>query len=396
MRKNLGCSVSINYKNYKNYKNKFKGLSYKGYPLDRVLGSYLIHMEYEGGREFAMRTLFSNAEVNLTNDDLLITYTTERIDYQMLMKAYFPEGRFQCLSSSTSLKAQLKKYYMPIMMSFFSTFVFLKRNNCFLKFNYKELLLLAYSIRVIDNLEKKEIKCKRYIAFNSSYKLESFLSFYFRKRHIPTYSLQHGMYFNYPIDNVPKDIINYENICSQYIFCWGEYSQNVIDKFKYSDTKSIVVGNPLVCPPLKRNHESESIYVLLPRLIYLTESLELLSMLPDNFKYLIRPHPSIKENIEECVLSSKNMTLDTSESGIEMMSKLTFRAVIAFNSTMVFQAVHQEQKLLCFERNTELDLAGFNSFKSVGELNNLLGKEIKNNSSKLSYYKEFEGLNWVL
>jgi len=91
-------------------------------------------------------------------------------------------------------------------------------------------LLIAVSIefKIIEQLVKQHIECDKYIAFDSSYLVEFFLSFYFRSRGIETYSLQHGMYFKYT-NGTPFDAINYENACADELLVWLMFSKSEIE-----------------------------------------------------------------------------------------------------------------------------------------------------------------------
>lgn len=383
-----------NFRLYKKIKNKFQFLKYNDYPLDRVLGSYIALNVYGGGWKYLFKVFFSNVSINIKNDKVLITYSTERSDYKDLMKGYFPDSNYQSLvdDNRVSIYSIILKNMFSVIHSIFLCFLYLVKNRALFKFNVKEFLLISFSIRVINYLECKNIECDKYIAFNSSYKLESFLSFYFKKRGIPTYTLQHGMYFDYPENNIPKDVINYENICADNIFCWGEFSLKVINKFKPRETKVILVGNPLVQPARKdKCANSDKVYVLLPRALYLKEAIKLLSILPDKFGYIIRPHPSMKNDVISFIRDKKNMEIDTYTSAYKLLQSVSFKAVIAFNSTMVFLAIHENQRVFYYADNSEINLEGFNTFDSEENLIDLF-EHHHPLSDRRSYYAPFKAI----
>ena len=134
------------------------------------------------------------------------------------------------------------------------------------------ILALSIAFKIIDELEKQDIQCEKYIAFNSSYLVESFLTYYFRNRGIKTYSLQHGMYFNY-INDTPYDVINFENVCADKLLVWGEYSKKEITPLMPKSSDCAVFGYPdSKFPVISSQVSSDKILVLLPRDIYLDKT----------------------------------------------------------------------------------------------------------------------------
>jgi hypothetical protein len=386
--------MNSKYKKYKKIKSLLKSKAYKGYPLHLVLGSYIGMLIWKPTKLLYLRYFLLNPSslINIESNKVLLTYSTKRSDYIELMRGYFENEAPQYVRIENS-KLDIILGFPSSVYSFFKAVLFLKSVKC--KTSDKVLLLCVVSIalKVISQLEKKELNCDKYIAFNSSYLIEAFLSFYFRNKGIPTYSLQHGIYFNY-VNTIPFDIMNYENVCADKLLVWGEYSKEQVEPFLPNTSEAVVYGYPYETSSFK--NKSESILVLLPRDIYLSESLQLLTYLKRYKKnYVIRPHPSIKLSVSEHIEVSSNISLDTNNTLRETLMSTQFEAVIGFNSTSIFEASLYKQNVLLFKTdNQEFDNPGFKEFNISSDLYFKLDSFEQNICSNYFFkeVKEYDGI----
>ena len=141
-----------------------------------------------------------------------------------------------------------------------------------LRLSIKEyLFILPYlirSIKLIDYINESNLSCKQYVALNSSVGIESFLSLYFKSKGIPTYSLQHGMYYEFK-NTLPYDFINYENICADKLLAWGKYTSDQISTYATYKDQICIYGFPFDdTSSANLSGNIGKILILLPRSMY--------------------------------------------------------------------------------------------------------------------------------
>jgi hypothetical protein len=375
------------YKEYKKLKGLLEGKSYKGYPLHLVLGSYLGMMIWKPSLSRFIRYILLNVKnFKFPNSEKTInTFSVKRDDYLDLIKAYFPDSKPQYLRVDNGNKQE-----KPVLSAFMSitafvrSCIFASTIKCSLKERLKLIVALSIAFKVIDELEKQNIQCEKYIAFNSSYLIESFLCYYFRKRGVKTYSLQHGMYFNY-INDTPFDVINFENICANELLVWGEYSKKEIELLIPKSSSCMVFGYPKSrFPTVLSPAPMDKVLVLLPRNIYLDNTFLLLEYLKKyDLQYIVRPHPSVAAEVKQVVEPQKNFELDTNAILSETLAKFKYKAVISFNSTAVFEAALCEQNVFLFTTDKdEFRNPGFREFDLDSNFADELDKNINRIGSR--------------
>lgn len=366
------------YNSYKGLKALLDGHAYKNYPLNLVLGSYLGMMTWKPSFSLYFQYIFLNIRKFSfpISQPVIYTYSTNRNDYTSLIKGYFPDANLQYVRVENSKREMLLGCFSSFFYLFTALFYSFKVKCC-MQDRLKLIVALSLGFKVIDELEKKVIKCDKYIAFNSSYLIESFLSYYFRLRGIKTYSLQHGMYFNY-CDETPYDVINFENVCAEKLLVWGRFSLNEIKQIVPQSTECFLFGYPDSQYPTKPPESKvEEVLVLLPRDIYLDDVKVLLEYLKKySFNYVIRPHPSISKYVSSVILNEAQFGLDTNSILSTTLSKYLYSAVIAFNSTAVFEASLYSQNVFLFKSSkTEFINPGFNDFNINDNLIEILSKK---------------------
>lgn len=365
------------YKKYKTVKEATKHLRYRGYPIASVIGSYVagkVWREKWSLKNELFRILLQ-PQFNLLCDSkkVLVTYRIDRQDYLDLLKLYTGD-------KITAQKLDEPNYvnftFHNLLSSFFYT---IKAFSLLLiyRVNIRSFTFIfsnvVFALRVIDYLEKRKWACKSYFAFNSSHGLESFLSYYFRKKGIKTYSFQHAAYYKYE-NIIPKDIINYENVCANTLLVWGSYTCEIIEEFLPANTKCLIYGYPGVTSEViaEKKKKDDRILVALPRKIYFEESVKLLeSLASTKHKFLIRPHPSIRESVEILLSNKKfkNFEIDLTASLKCQLRRFKFCAVISFNSTVLFQSILFGQNVILYRTTkNEFTISGLSEVREKDDL----------------------------
>lgn len=335
-----------------------------------VLGSYIAQNIWKepSVRLWFRQILFKfNLKLNNLEREVLSTYSTDRSDYLELIHNYLGKDSNPLLVRNKDTKKDLLSSPLSDIRYAFRAAVFVRRLNLsrWQKINLLPVLSIGY--KIIDALESFDIKCEKYVAFNSSYLIESFLSYYFRIRGVMTFSLQHGMYYKYQ-NKIPIDIINYENVCAEVLLTWGRYSSEQINEFLPNSSRALIYGYPLKQTLKKKILNSEDILIVLPRSIYWDLSkyvLERLKSLNVLGKFILRPHPSISLNVQDWLArqDGNKFCIDSTKSLSEAFERTLFSAVIGFNTTAVFQALLHDQNIIIYEsEDDEFENPGFKSF----------------------------------
>jgi hypothetical protein len=324
--------------------------------------------------------LIVRINVNLLNsspDTALLTYSLQRNDYFELITGFIKSRKFENISVEMILTRK-SNFLEFIALTFLGLFSSVKISNVTLIEKLVLNLMIAFAKKNIDILEKEKCEFSKYIAFNSSFKFESFLSYFFRIRGIKTYSLQHGMYFKY-LNDIPIDVINYENICSNTLLCWGSFTQSEIHDYVPADSSA-----DLDIYPRDSNDKidvvdrTDTIYVLLPRLKYQKEIIHLISSLTKtNLKVLIRPHPKMRDKIDMMINNVPNFTLDNEKSLSLTLQKNNFSCCLGFNTTALFEAVLFGQRVIQYNSgNDEFEMPDVAKVSNEELIREILPKNI--------------------
>jgi len=358
------------FERYKRLKALLTTSSCNDYPLDKVLGSYLAHFVWLKNTSklrffvYCLRTSYSVA----VTTNILITYQSPRPSYKKFLLDYanikgIDPNSITPIQSETRTTREIAAF----IYRYFRFFKSYKSQTMFESLLLNFLTTLADAI--ITQLESKELTCTKQIAFNSSYLFESFLSYYFRKRAIPTFSLQHGMYFRY-LNQIPLDVINYENICAENFLSWGEFSTTEIKPYLPNDVKIIqdLYPQPKITHATKK---SEKILILLPRDIYIKEISSLLSILcndPTEVTFLVRPHPTARRMVAKICSLHNSLELDAEESLYNTLTKYDYKYCVGFNTTALYEAGLHNQKLVQFiSSNDEFIIEDIAKFSNIND-----------------------------
>lgn len=360
------------FEKYKFIKSKLRQKSIDGYPIDRVMGSYLAREIWSNKYQkiiLFLYMIFLRYSFK-SNSNILLTNPSKRESYKTLIKNFCIQNNY-----NENIVTQIKIRPRSILNLFKFFFIFLRsiefKNNIKFSDNLLMSFFNSYARITIDELESIDLYAEKYIAFNSSYFFESFLCFYFKKRGVQTSSLQHGIYYQYE-NEIPFETINYENICADELICWSQFT---IDQIKNIVPKDVVLikNNYPYATESKRHKNSlqiNKILVLLPRIKYKKEIVNLIDILKKtNENFLIRPHPSSKRLAKSVIKGLKKFSIDVNNDLYKTLLSGQFNYCISFNTTATFEAVLFRQRVVNYVcGNDEFFLKSipkFNSYQSL-------------------------------
>ena len=360
------------FEKYKFIKSKLRQKSIDGYPIDRVMGSYLAREIWSNKYQkiiLFLYMIFLRYSFK-SNSNILLTNPSKRESYKTLIKNFCIQNNY-----NENIVTQIKIRPRSILNLFKFFFIFLRsiefKNNIKFSDNLLMSFFNSYARITIDELESIDLYAEKYIAFNSSYFFESFLCFYFKKRGVQTSSLQHGIYYQYE-NEIPFETINYENICADELICWSQFT---IDQIKNIVPKDVVLikNNYPYATESKRHKNSlqiNKILVLLPRIKYKKEIVNLIDILKKtNENFLVRPHPSSKRLAKSIIKGLKKFSIDVNNDLYKTLLSGQFNYCISFNTTATFEAVLFRQRVVNYVcGNDEFFLKSipkFNSYQSL-------------------------------
>ena len=194
------------------------------------------------------------------------------------------------------------------------------------------------------------------------------------------------MYFKYKND-IPMDVINYENVCAENLICWGDYTINEIRNEIPNDVSIIKGKYPYSLATYNKRPTCEKVLLLLPRNVYKPEIKQLLEIIKlSSLKYIVRPHPTIHKYITKLLNKIPTAKLDIQYELSETLSDYEYKFCISFNTTAMFEAALYEQKIIQYKSNNdELFIENVPSFKNLNEFEDVTSKEI-NRTIDTEYY----------
>ena len=329
-------------------------------------------------------------------DEILVTLPSNRKSYKKLVSNFLSMKEY---SDKNLRNISIKPRSLFILINFSYKFLkdFRRDKEVSLYDNFLLIFLRTYGLITIQELEENNFKSKKYIAFNSSYLFESFLSFYFKKRGVPTSSLQHGIYYQYN-NLTPFETINYENICADELLCWSEFTINQIKSLVPKDVKLTEDFYPLLRQSKvhKNNLGIDKVLVMLPRIKYKNEIINLLNILKkSNEKFLIRAHPTSKKFVFKLIFNYKNLQLDSQDHLDATLLAGNYKFCISFNSTTVFETMIYDQTIVQYvSGNDEFFIDSLPHFSSLDELEKIKLRKLRKLDN--SYYYLNPGSNFRL
>ncbi len=244
------------------------------------------------------------------------------------------------------------------------------------------LAALTYSIRYFESVERKGLvrDIESLIAYNSSNMPECFITTACKRNGVPTFSLQHGLYYDY-LTPPPIAIINYENVTADALLVWSEFCRGQIERFFLRHDRPLDFAMPVAgyLKPTPTPDPSQAagnrILCLLPRsgVESSMRLVKLLGGLPERYQVLLRPHPSLKKN--KAFLQTVPATLEMDENPLleTTLAQNDFRLAVGFNTTSLFDTLLFNVPCALYETpQTSFDAPGLPHFTSDTQLLQLL------------------------
>lgn len=317
---------------------------YKGYPIDKIVAVDIISLVYNK-KQFSVRELlniFSTRRIHLPKESevLYSIGNYKRADYYELLSFVRTDIDSDLLDLSL-----VDKTFCFSIKNLYQAFRLVFRNDIGLGFLSKLSLLasVTYSMNVIDYLESQSLsKIRIFCSFCSNLTDEAILDFYFQKKKIPTYTLQHGLWFLF--DSPPIDVIIYENLVANRLLCWGQYTKDEFVKYGIDESRLIVAGYPKKIKQLvalNLNKRKKRIVILFARVLFDSNNLELISLIANMNKEVdveFKLHPSLC--IEKYKSLAKKYGFKLAPSGTiqDLLSNGEYDYSISYNSTAYYDS----------------------------------------------------------
>lgn len=238
---------------------------------------------------------------------------------------------------------------------------------------------MAHYMNTIDFIEKLSIPVpKVYCSLCSTLSYEGILDRYFSKRGASTYTLQHGIYV--PFKKPVLDMVLYENMVSDHILCWGEFTRHNLIKYGVPKEKIIIGGYPHPTSSLRPHsyHSSSPTFlVLLARATYDTNNIKLLQIisglkarLHPGTRILVKTHPSLDMVKYKNLCGSYGFELIQDKTINEIFHNPQFDFSMAYNTTAYFESyAHNRISFHFIDQDIEHDAFVMDdAFSSADEL----------------------------
>ncbi|WP_350608189.1 hypothetical protein [Pseudoalteromonas sp. MER144-MNA-CIBAN-0113] len=391
------------------YKTVKKQLAYdhKGYPIENIVSLELISLIYKRENFNIRRSLvyfFAVRKIKIPTQKkaLFSIGDYNRKDYYELLKhvmtSYQNESDLVDLSNS-------KRSLIFSLSNIFSAFkiVFFRK----LELNFLSKITLAASIahnlNNIDFLEKQTpTNIKLFCAFCSNLNEEAVLNYFFKKNNIPTYSLQHGLWFIYDIP--PIDAIAYENVVADKLLCWGEYTRDEFIKYGMDERRLVVAGYPKKTAPLilpKKSHKKLRVLVLLARSQFDENNLNLISLLSQstlNIEFEFKLHPALIVEKYSEQLKFESFNFAPTGTVQELLNLNRYDCSISYNSTAYYDSYINNCICLRY-RDADADNAISvldDSFTSVSEFESKINLVLTAQSDEKVWTEIEKNLTYIL
>lgn len=217
--------------------------------------------------------------------------------------------------------------------------------NKALPFKKKIIWAAKYTFlcNTINELDKIDFsKVNKYISMCHVLEMENLYTQYFRKRGIPTYSLQEGIYLVYK-KNIVLGSIAYDLFATDHLLCWGQYTKDEYVKFGIDPNRIRVAGYPKcnTMAQLKPNNPYKSILVLLAGPIFGDVNLKLLQLLErqkSDFDITLKSHPSNYEEMENYAKRNGFNIISKAQTVNDCLTSGNFDFCIAVNTTAYYES----------------------------------------------------------
>ena len=253
---------------------------------------------------------------------------------------------------------------------------------------------------VIDDLEKQfasvNLNSKQLIPFCATVYHEALLTLFFRSKGATTYYTFHGIFGRY-LQFIANDVVNGENILSNYILAFGEgQRQDLIRDFHVSPNKIKVAGNPKYpYHQIQIQNSFRSCLILGGAGMY-DEALRQLLIEADklaeqmHIQMALKPHPLSKIYEDEVWKQIKHITLlDKSDTITSLFDSGQYDFAITHNTSSYYECMIAGLKPFRWGNNENVDFEGLDDrFYSAKQLEQMIQDAQQTDSALLSQEAE--------
>ena len=253
---------------------------------------------------------------------------------------------------------------------------------------------------VIDELEKQfatiEINNKRFIPFCAPAYHEAVLTSFFRNKGVKTFCTVHGVFGRY-LQLIANDIVNGENILSDYVLTFGEVQrQDLINDFEINSDKVIVAGNPKYPYHRIQIKNTFSSCLILGGIGLYDNELRQLIIEADKvaerrqIKMALKPHPLSKIEEDDIWKQIKHITLiDKSNTLTALFESGEYDFAITHNTFSYYECMIAGLKPFRWEKNENINYKGLDDrFDSAEQLEQQIKNAEEADSNALSHEAE--------
>jgi hypothetical protein len=392
--------VNSEYESYINLKQACGNISYKSISVEMLSAYFLADFIYNYSKKSVFKKIKRIIKCLFVPDIKYAPspgasaygWSIDRPDYALLARGYQEKLGWEFDSICLSGSIVGWRFYCSFNAVLKAVKLSLTAKN--IKFHERYILFLAcfQAMSFLDFLQRsiKNPNASNYLSFNSSYEYESVLTLYMRSKSIPTYTMQHGMYYQFK-GKIPFEMIGMYFSTAETFLAWGEFTIKEIKDYLEPKTKMKLFGHPnYSLRAIKECHasSSNSVLILLPRITYITEILSLIDLLSQDefrkFEFTLRPHPSLNlQPVRHRLVSSQNFNFSTAVLLDDEFSR-QFLCVIGFNTTTMFEAIYYGLPILQYvSGNDEYLDVGFLEFGDAQVLSSQISRAGRSDYPKL-------------
>ena len=292
---------------------------YKGYNLQKILGIE-VGLILLKGEKFSLKSIFkiflsfSFKTLESNCDSFFILGKHGRKDYKEIVDYVAAQ-----LDESECCLFDFNETPLKVNLSASNIFNFLKTIIHLRGLSWSNKLLLASKIcfykNNIDALEAVEFskeRCKNAVLFSSVHPWEAMFLYYFSKKKIETFSLQHGVYFIYK-KSKPIDMLLYKNFIAHKHLCWGYYTKKEFSSYGINESQLLIAGYPRPTNQINiKISEGKKCLVFLGRKELNQSNINLLNVLIDFIKdnkgycFYLKLHPSSNSSDFDKYINDEN------------------------------------------------------------------------------------------
>jgi len=277
-------------------------------------------------------------------------------------------------NNMTEWTYRLSVHPLVILQIFTQGFRMLKKTSLTFKEQCQLLIFTIHYCNLIEDLDEISfLNVKKYLCQCSVLDLENLLTQYFKLKHIPTYSLQEGVYFIFK-KNLPLDSIQYENFETDNLMCWGKYSVDEFISYGISPSHLQIAGYPkqVELKLMKQDNSFKKCMILVARDSFRNTNMALLDILSKystEYEFYLKLHPSCDYNFYSNYSRSNNMVVVSKGVTInECLINSVYDFAIAVNTTAYYEALMRGLPCLRFDDGTfDLMVGGNDLFETDAE-----------------------------